>query len=59
MDAEAGGLQWLIIDVIAVVVLAGAMIYGIMMWRRKNQTPAQKARTDEIVKKNYRDPDQQ
>jgi hypothetical protein len=35
MSGEAGGWMWLLLDVIAVVVLGGALAYGVMAWRRR------------------------
>ena len=36
---DAGGPLWLFIDVLLVVVLAGALIYGMVMWRRWKNHP--------------------
>ena len=34
---DAGGLLWLVIDVAMVAALAGALIYGIIQWRRRSR----------------------
>jgi len=45
---DAGGPLWLFIDVL-LVVLAGALVYGMMMWRRwKNHPRAAAARDQKI-----------
>ncbi|WP_137390203.1 hypothetical protein [Rhodoligotrophos defluvii] len=56
---ELGGLWWLIMDVVLVAILAAAIIYGTMRWRRKNRSPAQKAETERVVKEHYEAPDRQ
>jgi flagellar basal body-associated protein FliL len=46
MNSDASGWLWLVIDVGLVVVLAGALIYGTMMWSRWKQSPEQAAERD-------------
>ena len=41
---DAGGPLWLFIDVLLVAVLAGALIYGMVMWRRWKTIHAQPRR---------------
>lgn len=36
MSGEAGGWMWLLIDVALVAILAAALVYGIMAWRRRS-----------------------
>jgi len=36
MSGDAGGWMWLLIDVALVAVLAAALAYGIMVWRRRS-----------------------
>jgi len=36
MSGEAGGWMWLMLDVLAVAVLAAALAYGVMVWRRRS-----------------------
>ena len=35
MDSDAGGRLWLVIDVLMVAVLAVALIYATVLWRRR------------------------
>ena len=51
---DAGGSLWLFIDVLLVVVLAGALIYGMMMWRRWKQHPRAAAARDQKTKELFR-----
>ena len=44
---DAGGPLWLFIDVLLVVVLAGALVYGMMMWRRWKNHPRAAAARDQ------------
>lgn len=45
---------WLIMDVILVVVLAGALIYGIGMWRRRYRDPTVQQVRDQATDNLYR-----
>jgi hypothetical protein len=54
MAAEAGGMLWLIIDVALVAILAGALIYGMVSWRRWKQHPRQAAERDRKTKELFR-----
>ena len=53
---DAGGWLWLIIDVVLVAILAAALIYGSVMWRRWRQNPTQaierEQRTRELFREN-------
>jgi membrane protein implicated in regulation of membrane protease activity len=40
MAWDAGGGLWFVIDVIAVAILAVALIYGTMQWRRRRRDRA-------------------
>jgi flagellar basal body-associated protein FliL len=40
MDIDAGGLLWLMIDVIMVAALAAGLIYGTVSWRRRRRISA-------------------
>lgn len=44
--ASLGGPLWLVIDVVAVLILAGALIYGTRMYRKRRKDPAAKAAQD-------------
>jgi flagellar basal body-associated protein FliL len=51
---EGGGWLWLIIDVVAVAVLAAGLIYGMTMWRRHRKSRAERHMQEEVVRENYR-----
>lgn len=36
MSGEAGGWMWLLMDVVLVAILAAALIYGIVAWRKRS-----------------------
>jgi hypothetical protein len=38
MSGDAGGWLWLLIDLALVAILAAALAYGIMAWRRRSAT---------------------
>ena len=46
MDSDAGGWLWLVIDVVFVLVLAGALIYGTTMWKRRKNRTLERVRDD-------------
>jgi hypothetical protein len=41
---DLGGPSWLVIDVIAVAILAAAIAYGMMSWRKRRSAAAESAR---------------
>jgi uncharacterized iron-regulated membrane protein len=51
---EGGGWLLLIIDALGAAVLAGALIYGVFMWRRRLKSPAAERAREEAVRENYR-----
>ena len=51
---DAGGSLWLFIDVLLVVVLAGALIYGMVMWRRWKNHPRAAAAREQKTKELFR-----
>ena len=53
MASDAGGWLWFLIDVILVVIFAGALFYGMSMWR-KRRSGAVEAVRDEATKDLYR-----
>ena len=46
MTGDTGGWLWILVDVIAVVLLAGALAYGAMRWRRRKNPTLDKIRDD-------------
>ncbi len=53
MDDPSGWL-WVLMDVVGVVMLAAALIYGIMMWRNRRKDWAMKQAQEEVTRENYR-----
>jgi threonine/homoserine/homoserine lactone efflux protein len=51
---EGGGWLLLILDIVGAALLAGALIYGITMWRKRPKSPAAERRSEEVVRENYR-----
>ena len=47
---DPGGWLWLVIDVVFVAALAGAMIWGTLMWRSRRQ----RDHTEQATKDLYR-----
>jgi uncharacterized iron-regulated membrane protein len=52
-----GGYMWLIIDVILVVALAAAILWGTHQWRQRRRGARAERRSDEAVKRVYREED--
>jgi len=46
MFEDYGGWMWFLIDVIAVAILAAAIIYGSMHWRKRRSRALNQARDD-------------
>jgi hypothetical protein len=57
MQGQVGGLLWLIIDVGFVVILAIAIAYGTIAWRRRNRSPAAAQARDRATEQIYREED--
>jgi len=57
MDGDAGGWMWLLIDVAFVAILAAALIYGIVQWRKRPKSPAARQQRDEATRRLYDNPD--
>jgi len=51
-----GGWMWFVIDVLAVAVLGGAIIYGTSMWRHRSRDPEVERRSDEATRDLYHHP---
>lgn len=54
MNHEIGGWPWLLNDVVPVVVLAGGIADGTILWRRYERQPIAPAARDRTTKKAYR-----
>lgn len=50
MINDAGGVPWLVIDVGLVLVLAGALVYGTVQWRRWKQHPVRTAEREQATR---------
>lgn len=48
-----GGWMWFVIDVVAVVILGGAIAYGASMWRHRSTDPEVQRRSDEATRDLY------
>jgi hypothetical protein len=53
MSYDAGGGLWLVIDVVAVAILAAALIYGTMQWHRRRKNRITEQRRDEATRELY------
>jgi len=51
--SDAGGWLWLVIDVIFVLALAFALVYGTMQWRARRRNPVQKQATEDATRRLY------
>ena len=51
--SDAGGWLWLAIDVIYVLALALALVYGTMQWRARRRNPAQQQATEDATRRLY------
>jgi hypothetical protein len=52
--SDASGWLWLFIDVALVILLAAALIYGMVMWRRWRQNPSAAVERDERTRDLFR-----
>ena len=52
---QLSGWLWLLIDVALVVLLALAILYGIVRWRRRPRNPATEQVRDEATRRSYRE----
>ena len=52
MSGEESGWLWLIIDVVLVVIFAGALAYGLIAWR-KRRIAGEERRRDEATDRLY------
>jgi Flp pilus assembly protein TadB len=51
---DLGGWLWLILDVVGVALLAAALIYATMLWRRRRRDTATRRARDESTREVYR-----
>jgi hypothetical protein len=56
MSGETGGWLWLSMDVIFVVVLAAALIYGLVMWHNRRRSRGLENVRDQATKDLYHRP---
>ena len=57
MSGQAGGWMWLLLNVGLVVLLAGALGYGMWCWRAKRRSPAMDRLRDRKTEELHRRPD--
>ena len=50
---DYGGWMWFLIDVVLVVILAAALIYGVGMWRRRARNSVTQEVRDEATDRLY------
>lgn len=53
MLSDAGGGLWLVIDVVAVAILALALIYGTTQWHRRRKNRVTEAQRDQATRDLY------
>jgi hypothetical protein len=56
---DSSGILWLVIDVAMVAALAGALIYGIVMWRRRSRNPVVEQAREDATRRLYRGSERQ
>jgi hypothetical protein len=54
MDSDAGGWLWFVIDVVAVIILAAALIYGTIQWRNRRKSRVTDQHRDQATRDLYR-----
>jgi uncharacterized iron-regulated membrane protein len=53
MSGDAGGWLWLVIDVAFVLLLAAALAYGVVIWRRRRKDAATEDMRDAATRRVY------
>jgi hypothetical protein len=53
MDDPRGWL-WALIDIVGVMALTGALVYGTILWRQRRKDPQSRAKREAAVRENYR-----
>jgi hypothetical protein len=56
---ETSGVLWLFINVILLVILGGALVYGIAMWSRRPKGPAAEQMRDQATRRVYEESERQ
>jgi heme/copper-type cytochrome/quinol oxidase subunit 2 len=54
MNLELGGWLWFVVDVLFVVVLGAAMVYGAVAYRRRSRNRNVEQNRDEATRQLYR-----
>lgn len=55
MTPDYSGWPWGFMDVVLVLILAAALVYGIMQWRRFRPSSRLRARRDEATRQMFRE----
>jgi hypothetical protein len=53
MEHDAGGGLWLLINVVAVAILAAAMIYGTMQWHKRRRSRGLEQQRNQATRELY------
>ena len=53
MTEDAGGALWLVINVLFVLALGGALVYGTLMWRRFKKQPVKTVERDRATREAF------
>ena len=53
MTGDIGGWLWIVIDVVFVAVLAVAIAYGTVVWRRRAKSPGAQQARDRATERLY------
>lgn len=51
---DLGGILWIVIDILAVIALAGALVWGTLRWRRARREPELMRKHEQGTRENYR-----
>lgn len=53
MTEDAGGVLWLVINVLFVLTLGGALVYGTLMWRKYKKHPSKTVERDRATREAF------
>ena len=53
MTEVTGGALWFLIDVVLVAILAAALIYGTIQWRKRSRNPAVERASENATRDMY------